>query len=228
MAVTTTVQNILDGAYARSTKNQPETIATEAVELLEVVKRRLRGLYAFAAAIDPKHYSDKEAIVGAASFWDRPEAAEAVVRIENDSFVKVAVVPYDDRLAAEPEPALYEFGGGYTASEGQTAAPGATDTLTFWFAKRPDDPTPFDLTGLLDPDWDEAYNELLILEVAIYLSLKDGGREGEAELLKVERNTWAQLFGSYLGHSTANEERRFGHKRHVNVESLLPMLTGGA
>ena len=227
MAVTTTVQDILDAAFGKSNKNQPGTIATQSVELLELVKRKLQGIYGFAAAIDVKHFSDKEDVDGVASFWDRPEAAEAVIRIEDSSLVEVVVVPFDDRLAAEPEIALYEFNGGYTASEGQTTPPGDTDTLTFWFAKRPDDPDPFDLNGILDPDWDEAYNELLILEVAIYLAQKDG-RTGEVEMLKTERNTWAQLFGSYLGHSTSNEQRRFGHKRHVNVESLLPMLTGGA
>lgn len=229
MAATTTVQEILDAAFGKSTKSQPGTIATNAVELLELVKRKLQGIYGFAAAIDVKHFSDKDDVTGVGSFWERPEAAEAVIRIETASpdFTEVVVVPFDDRLAAEPEIALYEFDGGYTASEGQTAPPGATDTLTFWFAKRPDDPNPFDLSGVLDPDWDEAYNELLILEVAIYLAQKDG-RTGEVEMLKTERNTWAQLFGSYLGHSTSNEQRRFGHKRHVNVESLLPMLTGGA
>lgn len=228
MAVETTVQDILDAAFGKSNKNQPGTIATDQIELLQLVIRKLRGIYGFAAAIDVKHFSDKEDVTGVASFWDRPEAAEAVIRIETAAFLEVVVVPFDDRLAAEPEIALYEFDGGYTASEGQTNPPGATDDLTFWFAKRPDDPEPADdLDGVLDPDWDEAYNELLILEVAIYLAQKDG-RSDEVELLKTERNTWAQLFGSYLGHSTANEQRRFGHKRHVNVESLLPMLTGGA
>ena len=57
--------------------------------------------------------------------------------------------------------------------------------------------------------------------------MKDN-RDTEVAMLKQERNTWAQIFASYLQHSTANEQRRFGHKRVVNVDSLLPMLTGGA
>jgi hypothetical protein len=137
------------------------------------------------------------------------------------------VVPYDDRLAADPKPALYEFGGNFIVSPNQATPPGDTDVLTFWYSKRPDDPAPADLTGLLDPDWDEAYNDLLILEVAIYLAMKDG-RSEELNILKGERNTWAQLFGAYLQHSTANIQRRFGHVKMVNVETLLPMLTGGA
>ena len=227
MAAVTTVQDILDGAYGTSTKNQPDTIANEATELLAVVKRKLAGIYAFAARINPLHFSDTLDVVGVAGQWERPEAANTIFRIEDATFVEVVVVPYDDRLAAEPKISLYEFGGLFTADAAQTNAPGDTDTLTFWFSKRPDAPVPDDLTGVLDPDWDDAYSDLLIYELALYLSLKDG-RESELTLLKEERNQWARVFASYLEHSTANLQRRFGHKKHVDVETLLPMLTGGA
>lgn len=227
MAVTTTVQDILDGAYAKSTKNQPSTIATEATELLNQFIRMMRGIYAFAAEVNPVHFSATEAVVGVGSVWERPEAAEAILRIETVAGVEVVVVPYDDRLAADPKPSLYEFAGGFTADPNQAAPPGATDSLTFWYAKRPDDPTPLTLAGVLDPDWQEDFNELLILEMAIYLALKDG-RMDEVEMLKVDRNAWASRFASYLQHATANLQRRFGHRRHVNVDTLLPMLTGGA
>lgn len=225
MAVTTTVQDILDAAYAKSTKNQPGTIATEATELYSVVVRSLRGLYAFAARINPVYFSDTAAVTESSGVWERPEQAEAILRIETAAGDEVVVVPYDDRLAADPKPQVYEFGGDFTASAGQTAAP--TGDLTFWYSKRPADPTPADLTGVLDEDWQEDFNELLILEVAIYLALKDG-RGDEVVLLKEERNQWAQIFANHLQHATSNLQRRFGHKRYVNVDSLLPMLTGGA
>lgn len=227
MAVTTTVQDLLDGAFAKSTKNQPGTIATNAVELYEVTVRIIRGVYAFAAEINPVRFSATEDVVGVGGVWARPEAAQAILRIESSGFGEVVVVPYDDRLCADPKPALYEFGSGFNTVLGQTSPPGATDTLTFWYSKRPDDPNPTDLTGVIDPDWNEDFNELLILEIAIYLALKDG-RFDEVEVLKADRNAWAHRFGSYLQHATANMQRRFGHRKHVNVDSLLPMLTGGA
>lgn len=227
MAVTTTVQDILDGAYAQSTKNQPGNIADEETELLGVVKRKLQGIYAFAARVNPLHFALTDDVTGAGGVWERPEPANAIIRIEDASFIEVAVVPFDDRLAADPKPAVYEFGGEFIVSPLQANPPGDTDDLTFWYSKRPDDPNPDDLTGVLDEDWDEAYNDLLILEVAIYLAMKDG-RSEEVLMLKSERNTWAQLFGQFLQHSTANLQRRFGHQKIINVETLLPMLTGGA
>ena len=225
MAVTTTVQDILDGAYAKSTKNQPATIATEATELTNLVNRIVRGMYAFAAELNPEHFSASEAVAESGGTWARPEAAEAILRIETAALAEVVVVPFDDRLAADPKPSVYEFGGVFNSVPAQ-AVP-AAGALTFWYSKRPDDTTPAGVTGVLDPDWQEDYNELLILEVAIYLALKDG-RFGEVEILKAERNAWAQRFGSYLQHATSNLQRRFGHRKHVNVDALLPMLTGGA
>lgn len=227
MAATTIVQDVLDGAYATSTKNQPSTIADEAVELKKVVQRKLQGIYAFASRINPIHYSASLDVTGVAGQWERPEAANAIFRIEDASFTEVVVVPFDDRLAAEPKISVYEFGGLFTADPAQSTPPGDTDDLTFWFSKRPDEPNPDDLTGVLDPDWDDAYTDLLIFELAIYLSLKDG-RVEEVIAFKEERNQWAQVYASFLQHSTANLQRRFGHKKVVDVETLLPMLTGGA
>ena len=226
MAATTTVQDVLDGAYGTSTKNQPDTIANEETELLAVVKRKLAGLYAFASRINPIHYSASVDVTGVDGTWERPDAANAIFRIEDANFEEVVVVPFDDRLAAEPKISVYEFSGLFTADPLQTNPPGDTDDLTFWFSKRPDDPDPDDLTGVLDPDWDDAYTDLLIFELAIYLSLKDV-RVEEVAAFKSERNQWATVFASFLEHSTANLQRRFGHKKVVDVETLLPLLTGG-
>ena len=227
MAVTTIVQDILDGAYSKSTQNQPGQIATESVELVELVTRLLRGLYSFAAAINPIHFAVKVPVTGVASVWARPENAEAVIRIETLAFAEVSIVPYDDRLADNPNPSVYEFARVFTASEGQTTPPAPTVVLDFWCSKRPVDPSPFTTSGVLDPDWQEDFNELLVLEVAIFLAIKDG-RAAEAEQLKQERNAWASRFASYLQHATPGLKRRFGHRRHVDVETLLPLLAGGA
>ena len=225
MAVTTTVQDILDGAFAKSTKNQPGTIATSGVELLEVVVRSLRGLYAFAARVNPIAFSAIDVVGEAAGFWERPELAQAIFRVEqNADNAEVAVVPFDDQQAEPSLLSVYEFNGGFNVITTPEGTP--TGDLDFWFAIRPDDPTPFDLTGVLDPKWIEDYNELLMLEVAIYLSQKDGRIE-EIQGFSQTRNAWAQLYANFLQHGTANLRRRFGHAHVVNVDSLLPMLAGG-
>lgn len=224
MAVTTTVQQILDAAYSRSTQNNPGTIATESVELLSVVQRALDGAYAFAARLNPTFFADTADVAGVASVWARPELAESIFLIEEADGTEVVVVPYNDRTAEELLPSLYEFGQNFYGA-GNTADPGATDTLTFYYASRP--ATLTSLTDTLDTLWREQFNELLVTEVAIYLAVKDGAgqsRQNELQALVGERNRWANRMAAHLEHATANLRRRYGHVQRINTEALLPIL----
>jgi hypothetical protein len=233
-----TFQEIIDGAMAKSTKNQPSVIATQSVELRDQVNRILQGAYAFAAVVNPTRFSAQLTLPGNGGQWTRPEAAEAIIRLTDAVGADISVVPYDDVLANDPEPAVYEFGGVFRLSENQAAPPAPTASLTFWFARRPNLTTaPNDLTDTLDPvdiadpdsasQWPEAYNELLILELAMYLSRKDG-RMDEVGGYVPDRDVWAQRFGSWLQRGTPIEQHRFSHKRVHNVETLIPMIGGGA
>lgn len=317
MAVTTTPQMILDAAYAKSMKNKPGTIATETTELLQVVIRALRGIYAFAARVNPTFFAVKEPVNESTGTWPRPANAESVFRIEgqvpvaaaavagantgngtvgsiaatrlgvaetitltatavptvfsvvgsvtgaladatvgtaytssvigflisagsaafveNDSFTiavtletaEVVLVPFDDRKAEEGKPSLYAFGQTYHAAGNATDPLGSLD---FFYSKRPSDPA--SLGATLDELWTEQFNELLVLETAIYLAVKDAGsgREAEMAALKLDRDHWAKLFVAFLEHADANERRRYGHIRRINTSTLVPLssiLAGG-
>lgn len=222
MAVTTTPRQILTAAYSYSTKNRPGVIASESTELLQVVIRAMRGLFAFAARVNPTFFAESASVAFAGTGWPRPEGAESVFRVEQAG-VEVAIVPYDDRGAEAGMPALYRFGQVY-----RPATAGAPDpqsgNLTFFYSKRPTSPATLDAT--VDPLWVEQFNELLALEVAIYLSVKDGRTDELASLLQ-QRDKWIQLFVAFLEHETANERRRFGHIHRINVQTLVPLLAGG-
>jgi hypothetical protein len=226
MAVTTTPQDIIYAAYSRSTQNNPGTIATESTELLNVVQRALDGSYAMAARINPTFFAASATVTapGAGLPWARPELAESIFRIEN-SGVEVVVVPYDDRTAEEGLPAVYEWGQNFYEA-GNTPDPDpTTDDLDFFYSKRP--ATLTSLTDTLDALWREPFNELLVLEVAIYLAVKDGAaqsRLNELQALAQERLRWANRFCSHLEHATPIQRRRFGHIRRFNTEALLPVL----
>ena len=215
--VTTTPQDILNGAYGKSAKNVPGKLATDSTELLEVVHRSLRGLYAIAARINPYFFASSASVAHNGTGWPRPEAAEAVVLIQaggND----VGVVPIEDRAADHALPNVYRFGQLYR-SAGNASDP-TSGNLTFWYAKRSDKPA--SLTSTLDAAWVESYNELLVLEVAVYLALKDG-REDEIPALKAERDYWLRLFVAFLEHETQNEKRRWGQQRFLPSTAVLPL-----
>lgn len=227
MAVTTTPRLILEAAYAKSKKNQPGKIATESVELLQVVIRAMRGLYAFAARFNPTYFADTEAVAYVNPGWARPQTLELIFRVEKQSDgTEVVVVPFDDRRAESGLPAIYRYGQVYRPASAGAPDPQA-GTLVFFGSKRPDDPATLDAT--LDPLWVEQFNELLILEVAIYLAMKDA-RPDEVPALKLDRDKWAQLYAAHLEHETVNERRRFAHVQRFNSPSLVPVwsLLAGA
>jgi hypothetical protein len=221
VAVTTTAQDILTGALARSLKNSPDRLATNATELLQLVIRSMRGLYAFAARVNPTYFAESAVVAFAAGGWARPELAESVFRIENPTPTEVVVVPFDDRKAEPSRPAVYRLGGKFITA-GNALDPVAGN-LTFFYARRPTSPA--NLTpATLDAQWTEQFNELLMLEVAIYLAIKDGRAE-EVGSLTADRDKWAQLFVAYLEHETVNEVRRFGHVWRFNTQSMVPIMS---
>lgn len=223
--MTTTVQAILDGAYAYSAKNRPGTIATDATELLQVVIRAHRGLYSVAARVNPIFFAESINVVFAAGGWLRPSLAESIWRIEKPDLTEVVVVPWDDKGAEPTEPAVYEFGQKFR-SAGNTLDPVSGD-LTFYYAKRPTDPA--NLAANLDALWTDQFNDLLMMEVAIYLAIKDG-RIDEAGVLKERRDPIANRFIMFLEHATINERRRFAQIRRFPTNSTVPLkslLAGG-
>jgi hypothetical protein len=227
MPVTTKPRDILQAAYAKSLKNRPGAIASESTELLQVVIRSMRGLYAFAARINPLFFAESAAVAFAAPGWPRPQNAEAVFRIEMPSGAECVVVPFDDRQAEPGMPAVYEFAQKYIPVTALAPNP-QNGNLTFYYAKRPTDPA--DLDSAIDALWTEQFNELLILEVAIYLALKDG-RVDEVGAYKLDRDRWANLFAAFLEHESMNERRRYGQVARFNVKSMMPiwsLLAGGA
>lgn len=223
-----TVNDVLLAAYAKSMKSQPGTIATESSELLGVVTRALRGLYAFSARFNPTWFGKELAQAhNGTTGWARPADAEMVYRIEGPTpaVTEVVVVPFDDKIAEPGLPAVYRFGQVYRPASAAAPNPQA-GSLKFFYSRRAGV-----LAALGDTiDWDDFYLELPVLETAIYLAIKDGRAE-ELPGLTADRDRWAKLWAAFLEHETVNERRRFGHIARFNAPSIVPvwsLLAGGA
>lgn len=212
-------RDIINAAYAKSLKNRPGAIASESGELLQLVIRAMRGLYAFGARVNPLFFGESAPVNFAAGGWARPATAEAIFRIELATGAEVALVPFDDRQAEPGMPAVYEFGQKFMPASNLAPNP-QNGALTFYYSKRPTDPA--DLDSNVDATWPEQFNELMILEVAIYLALKDE-RAGEVQGLTQSRDRWANLFVAFLEHESMNERRRFGQVARFNVRSMMPL-----
>ena len=223
----TTVTQILEAAYAKSTKNNPGTIATESTELLAVVQRCLDGLFAVAARVNPAHFGKSSTVAGVAGSWARPLDSESIFLVRDNSDASlVVVVPYDDLLAEAQLPAVYEWGQEFWPAGNANDPVAATASLDFFYSKRPDILT---LVGdNLDAMWEEQFNELIVLDVAYYLAVKDQGTEGrqlEATSLTAERERWANRYVAFLEHSTVGVRKRWGHINRFNSPSQVPLFS---
>lgn len=222
----TTVQQILDMAYAKSMQNNPGIIATESVELLGVVQRMLDGCYAVAARVNPIMFAETAVVAPVANSWARPATAESIFLVEKAAGEVVAVVPYDDQAAENALPSIYEYGQAFYTARGLSDPDDTTDSLTFYYARRPDILTA--VTDTLDAMWPEQFNELLALHVAKYLATKDSGTDGRTQELTVltgEIQAWANRYIAFLEHATSNTRKRHSHMKRINTYSYIPIFS---
>lgn len=220
-----TIQDILTAAYAKSKKNQPERIATEETELVGVVNRVFRTNFMRGVRVNPYWFGVDSVVSFSSPGWARPPKAEAVFRIEIDASTEVIVVPFQERAVEPTIPAVYRYNQVYR-SAGNPSDPTSGD-LTFFYSSRPTDVA--DLTTALDTRFPEAYRELLVVETAIYLAIKDQ-REDEVAALGSERDQWLLLYLAFLEHETMNEVG-IRHIEPFSTPSVIPiasLLTGGS
>lgn len=225
MPVTTSAQAIIVAALATSAKNRPEYLATNSSELLDLLTREQRAAFSVAARVAPTYFADAAPVSYAAPGWARPEVAQSVFRLTNADDDRVEVIPYDDLDLLPESPCVYRLGGVYR-TRGNAPDPTSADTLTFWYARRP---VAFAaLTDLLDAQWPEAYNSLLIADMAMYFARKDGR---DPSPFQPDRDAALAGFVNFIKNETVNEVRRdFDTDSALTLptlEELQRMMLGG-
>lgn len=225
MPVTTSAQTIIAAALATSAKNRPEYLATSASELLDLLTREQRAAFSVAARVAPTYFADIAPVGYVAPGWARPEDAQAVFRLTNAGGIRVEVIPYDDLDLLPESPCVYRLGGVYR-TRGNASDPTSAETLTFWYARRP---AAFTALGdLLDAQWPEAYNSLLIADMAMYFARKDGR---DPAPFQPDRDTALAGYINFLRNETVNEVRRDlstdSALTFPTLEELQRLLPGG-
>lgn len=218
-------RQILDQAIPRSGYNVPGVSGADA-ELLLLVTRSFRALWAAAARINPGYFGEVATVsYNGTTGWPRPTNAELVDAIEKADGTEVSIVPREDRSLDGVEARLWEWGQLFR-SPGGTLDP-TTEDLTFYISVRA--PAPATLDTNLDDRFPDDFTALLVEEVAIYLALKDGPRSEEAAQIRVSRDSWLRLYLAHLDHATGNIRRRF-HPRRFAGQQLVPfgqLFAGG-
>lgn len=225
----TTPRDIILQSIGFSTKNRPEDVDAKLDELFDVQMRAMKGLYLFAARINPEFFGDSltqpynAAVPG---WWNRPPNALSIWRIENSAGDEVIVVPRAQLKADVGRPAVWRNGQKYFGA-GNPLDP-TNGTLTFFYSARPVKPASADTA--FDGTWPTDFDPLLVNETAIYMAIQDG-RTDEAARIQADRDKWAMTFATFLEIEQTNVVYMYGNSRNYNlpelIQSILATVPGG-
>jgi len=231
----TTPNDIFTAALAKSRKNQPGIIATP-TELLATFIRIYSMFWTIAARVNPTFFGKQLVVPFDINLggWPRPEDAESIYLIEDD-LEEITVVPFDEKDADPFTPAVYEWGQVFYGAGNpldpvgtESIAESVEEGLLFWYSKEPDEVA--SAATALEALWPETFNELLVLELAIILAIKDE-RPTEVGQLKEERDAWLRRFIAHLEHATTGVSRSTGAAQRYTAQSYMPLnalLAGGS
>jgi len=215
MAVTVTPRDILEDAYATSLRNQPGIIAEEATELLNVVNRKLKAIYTLSIGVDPTYLAASTSVAETATTWIEPEAAASIFYMEQDSdSAEVVPVLIEEQDADPTKLAVYAVGRTLFASSTNPPA----GNITLYYTVEPVETVTLDTA--LDATWDEAHNDLLIAEVALFLAVKDG-RSEEYDGLTLTRNLALNRFLAKLQAHYQTLRTKYPMRREINVQAYV-------
>lgn len=170
----TTAKDLIEAAYSRSTANDPGKLATDG-ELLGLGNRIYQMIYALSAVVNPHSYQSKTTVTLVASVGALPAQVIDIRRVQTAAGVKVNVFPVEelDRTTWHLAPAIYRQGSSIVSRAG-TGDPAATDVLTLWILDAPTALTT--LATTIDARFPTRFEELIVIEMAMYLATKDTGR----------------------------------------------------
>lgn len=213
----TPVYDIIDAAYATSRASRPGDEASP-MELVRVVERNLRGLFADAVAVNRFYYAERITVSHDAALggWPFP-AGEAVVGIEGAAG-PVVEVPFDQRTIEPGKPSLYLVGRVFY-SVGRAIDP-AEEDLNFFVSRMPD-PLP-DENAVLDALWPEHYNPVLIWDLSRYLAKKSGDRPQDVVAFTEEYDREYARYIQHISRPTTTLVRDYGHGGRVATSKTVP------
>lgn len=215
--MSTTAQDVLDAAIARSTANEPTLFTGKTREVLIRVNTGQQRLFTRLAQANRYFYvqpttapSSNAASARTLDLGVLTPPAERLLVAKLPSGVELSQVDLQD-LEAELAPRFYPLGTQLVEVNNEWGAPGIV-TLSLWYAYRPAE---LDVNGALTqlvtvPD---RFAGWLDCDLAIYIVGKDFGRMNadptELKRLTDERDAIFQDYLTFVGHHPGPSSRRY-------------------
>lgn len=227
----TTAKRIFQRAYATSAENDPETMAEESTELLDLLNEKLAAYTARGARINQALFAERLTVEKVAEGWPRPARAEIVLRIEaSDDTVdqdagaiaaatEIVELPWDQRDTEEGRPAVYDLGQVWYRA-GRDGDPDAGDLIVLAATSDEDLEA---ITDELPTRWpSKAGDPVLKWCVAIYLAQKDGERENEVAAFQAQLAAAEARFDAFCESASVATVRTRGHGTRFATNKITP------
>jgi len=222
------VQQLLEAAYSRSTANDPGKLATDG-ELMPVLNRIYQTLYALKAVSAPEQHTAAANIVLAAGIGTLPTDMIDIRRIEGLGGVvaaglKINVIPVEEKDRGwHLAPRMYRQGNSIISPVG-TGDPAVSDTVKLFHLDAP--ATLSALATTLDVRYPVRFEELLVVELAMYLSTKDATRDAaEFGKLSTYRNMQLEAFFRLCGLSMTALQSPHGGMIIQTLQAVLASMS---
>lgn len=203
----TTAQSLIESGYARSTANDAGKLASDG-ELLLHLNRKYQSLYAIMALFGGDNALAKTTLVlaGAPAAAALPVDVIDIRRLEQLSGEKAYLIPADEKDRSwHLAPAFYRQGNSLVSC-GRTGDLGIGGSVVVFHLDSP--AALAALASTTDPRFPVRYEDILVLDLAIYLSSKDAGRsEKEYKQLKDEYADAMTMFNTLVRGSNSAKER---------------------
>lgn len=224
--MTTTVQQILLGAFARDSTADVTTLSTQQAESIAQIGRIVRKFLTVGRRENPYYFGTIRNVPlstsGGIAGWRRPADAETVFRLEAAADTvnqvpaaitlgtEIKVAPFDDRGLLAGEPSVYEFAQTFIRC-GNAGDPNAGSLNVFYVAASS---MPVALGDIIDARFPDAHADLLICETNLWLRSREDRAPGA---FLAARDEAAELYLQAIRDATINVTRRFESAREYTV-----------
>lgn len=197
--MSTTVQQIIESAIARSTANDAGKLTVDG-ELIPHLNRKYQSIFARMGMQGGDNFIAKTSLTFAGSppSVALPTDIADIVRFETATGARTYLVPVRDKDRTWViAPAVYRQGN-TVVSRGLTGDPIATDTWTLFYKDAPT--TLSALASTLDARFPVRFENALVVDLALYMSIKDENRDpNRIAALQRELDTENMLIDVLLG-----------------------------
>ena len=182
-----TVGQIVAAAYAVSKRAQVDVDATPA-ELANVLNSAMRRYFTAGTSLNPHAFLKEDTLKTQGDAWKRPDDAEYVWQLKRAD-KPMTIVPFDNQDADPKNYCVYRVGNLYKpVARPPNLTPEIRDNIRVYYARQPD---VLNVTweksklfnAAIDVLFPQGHEQLLSLELGLFLARKDGRDKDVAALM---------------------------------------------